>query len=165
MDIFLLFIGFLFTLLGIAGAFSPILPGPLTGWFGLLILFLIPVIPINYTFLGVTLAIAIAIWILDYSIPAMGTKKFGGTKAGVTGTTIGLIVGLILPIPFGFVIGAFLGAFIGELSHQWNLAKATRAAWGSFLGFLASTALKFIVSVIFMALYIYTAVGYWELLF
>lgn len=80
MDIFLLIIGFLFVLLGIIGSFLPVLPGPITGWVGLLLLHLTSIIPMNWTFLGVTLAIAIVIWIIDYVIPAMGTKKFGGTK-------------------------------------------------------------------------------------
>ena len=80
MDIFLLILGFLLTLVGIIGSFLPILPGPITGWFGLLLLHITKIIPMNYTFLGITLAIAIFIWILDYIIQALGTKRFGGSK-------------------------------------------------------------------------------------
>ena len=101
-------------ILGIIGAFLPILPGPLTGWLGLLLLSFTSVVPKDWTFLGITLAVAILVWILDYFIPAMGTKRFGGSKYGVYGTTIGLILGLLSPIPFGMLIGAFVGAFIGE---------------------------------------------------
>jgi len=115
MDIFLLLVGFVLVLLGIIGSFLPVLPGPLTGWLGLLLLHLTSAVPINWTYLGITLAIAILIWILDYIIPAIGTKRFGGSTYGVYGTTIGLIIGLLSPIPFGILIGAFLGAFIGEL--------------------------------------------------
>ena len=75
MDIFLLITGFLLALLGIIGSFLPVLPGPLTSWFGLLLLHLTDVVPMNWTFLGITLAIAILIWIIDYIIPAMGTKN------------------------------------------------------------------------------------------
>jgi len=116
----------------------------------------------SYTFLGITLAVSIIIWILDYTIPAMGTKKFGGSKAGAIGTTIGLIVGLISPIPLGFIIGAFLGAFIGELTHSIDITRALKAAFGSFLGFLASTTLKFIVSLIFVGLFVSKAITYFE---
>lgn len=94
MDIFLLTIGFLFVMLGLIGSFLPVLPGPLTSWLGLLILYFTSIVPMNYTFLGITLAIAILIWILDYIIPAIGTKRFGGSKYGVYGTTIGLLIGL-----------------------------------------------------------------------
>ena len=163
MDIFLIITGFLLTLLGIAGSFLPVLPGPITGWAGLLLLYLTKIVPMDYTFLGITLAISIIIWILDYIIPSMGTKKYGGTKYGAIGTTVGMIIGFLIPIPLGFVIGAFAGAFIGELIHDRNdTNKAVKGAVGSFLGFLASTTLKFMVSIIFTGLFIYKAVGYWN---
>ncbi len=154
MDIFLLIIGFLFVLLGIIGSFLPILPGPLTSWIGLLILHLTEVVQMNWVFLGITFAIAFIIWLIDYFIPAMGTKKFGGTKYGVIGTMVGLIIGLLSPIPFGIIIGPFVGAFIGEMINEKNSGKALKAAFGSFIGFLTSAFMKFIAAVIFTGLYI-----------
>jgi len=166
MDIFLLILGFLLTLLGIAGSFLPVLPGPITGWVGLLLLHLTKAVPMDYTFLGITLAVAVIIWILDYIIPSMGTKKYGGTKYGAVGTTFGMIVGFLIPIPLGFIIGAFVGAFIGELIHDKNdYHKAGKGAIGSFWGFLASTTLKFIVSLIFTGLFVYKTIGYWNNIF
>jgi len=93
----------------------------------------------------------------------MGTKRFGGSKWGAIGTTIGLIIGIIAPIPLGFLLGAFLGALIGELlyNHK-DLKRAFKAAFGSFVGFLASTTLKFMVSLVFVGLYFYTVIDYWE---
>lgn len=155
MDIFLLILGFLVALLGIVGSFLPILPGPLTSWFGLLILSLSKPVPINYTFLGITLGIAILIWLIDYFIPALGTKKFGGTRYGVVGTMIGLILGMIFLGPFGIIIGPFIGAFLGEMiKDSSNSGKALKAAFGSFIGFLTSTFLKFIAAIIFTGFYI-----------
>ncbi|PCI36187.1 MAG: hypothetical protein COB60_00255 [Flavobacteriaceae bacterium] len=155
MDIFLAVIGLLLAFIGIIGAFLPVLPGPLTGWVGLLVLHLSDTVPMNWVFLGITLAIAILIWVLDYIIPAMGTKKFGGSKYGVIGTTIGLIIGLLSPIPLGFLIGAFVGAFVGEMIYDSKDRKrATKAAFGSFLGFLTSAFLKFIVATVFLGLYV-----------
>jgi uncharacterized protein YqgC (DUF456 family) len=154
MDIFLLTLGFLFTILGIVGSFVPVLPGPITSWVGLLLLYLTKAVPMNYTFLGITLAIAIFIWIIDYFIPAYGTKKFGGTKYGVVGTMVGLAFGIIFFPPFGIIIGPFVGAFIGEMIYENNSGKALKAAFGSFIGFLTSTFLKFIAAVIFFGLYL-----------
>ncbi|PCI06928.1 MAG: hypothetical protein COB73_09140 [Flavobacteriaceae bacterium] len=154
MDIFLLIIGFLFVLLGIIGSFLPVLPGPITGWIGLLLLHLTDAIPMNWTFLGITLAIAIFIWAIDYVIPAWGTKKFGGTKYGVWGTVLGLIAGLIFFPPFGIIIGPFVGAFIGEIIYDSkDSQRALKAAFGSFVGFMLSTGLKLITSLIFVYLY------------
>ena len=166
MDIFLLIVGFLLVLLGIIGSFLPVLPGPLTGWIGLLIFHLTSVVPLNYTFLGITLGIAILIWIIDYIIPAMGTKKFGGSKYGVIGTMLGLIIGLLSPIPFGIIIGAFVGAFVGELMFDSkDTSRALKASFGSFLGFLTSTFLKFIVATIFLGLYVVKVFEYKEAFF
>lgn len=160
MDIFLVLLGFLLVFLGIVGAFLPVLPGPLTGWFGLLVLHLSSVIAMNWTFLGITLAIAILIWVLDYIIPAIGTKKFGGSKYGVYGTTIGLIIGLFVPIPLGILIGAFLGAFLGELIYDsQDIKRAIKASFGSFIGILASAAIKFSVAFVYLILF---CIKLWE---
>lgn len=154
MDFVLLFFGFILILVGIIGAFLPILPGPIASWAGLLLLYLTKTIPQDWRFLGVTLAIAIIIFLIDYIIPALGTKKFGGSKYGIYGTTIGLIVGLFFG-PFGIILGPFLGALIGELMYDSADSKrAMRAAMGSFIGFLFSTGLKFILSIVYAGLFI-----------
>jgi len=154
MDLFLVILAAFFMLLGIIGSFLPVLPGPLTSWFGLLILHLTDAVPMNWTFLIITLFFALAIWLLDYIIPAIGTKKFGGSKAGMIGTTLGLIIGLIFLGPFGIIVGPFAGAYIGELLNKSDSKTALKAAFGSFLGFLTSTFIKFIVAIIYLGLYI-----------
>ncbi len=166
MDTFLLITGFLLTIIGIVGAFLPVLPGPPIGWLGLLLLYLTDAVPMDKTVLGVALGIALVVTVLDYVIPAMGTKKYGGTKYGVWGTTIGLIVGLIIPIPLGFLIGAFTGAYIGEMLHDDKDSKrALRAAFGSFIGFLGSTFLKLIVGIGFIWWFIDVVLEYKEAFF
>lgn len=156
MDLFLIIIGLLLVILGILGSVLPVLPGPITGWFGLLLLFLTSAVPMNYYILGITFFVALLILILDYIIPGLGARKFGGSKKGATGATLGLIIGLILPIPFGFIIGAFIGALVGELIHDpRDMKRALRSAFGSFVGFLASTTMKLFASLIFFVLFIY----------
>ncbi|WP_299225552.1 DUF456 domain-containing protein [uncultured Psychroserpens sp.] len=165
MDIFLTVLAAFFMILGIVGSFLPILPGPLTSWLGLLIFHLTDVVPMNWSFIIITFIVAIVIWIMDYIIPAIGTKRFGGSKAGMIGTSIGLIIGLLLPIPGGIIIGPFLGALIGELMNKSEFDKALKAAFGSFLGFIASTFIKFTVAVIFLVFFIVKVFKYGEALF
>ena len=165
MDVLIVIAGALCIFIGIAGSFLPVLPGVPLGWFGLLLLHLTSAVPMNATFLGVTLVVTIAIVVLDYFIPAIGTKRFGGSRFGVVGTMIGLIVGILSPIPFGFLIGPFVGAFIGEMLNKSNSKDALKAAFGSFLGFLASSFMSFIVSLIFAFLFFRKLYSYWEVIF
>ena len=149
-----MFVALLLMILGIVGSFLPVLPGPLTSWAGLLVLHFTEGVELTKTFLITTLLIAIFIYVLDYIIPALGTKRFGGSRAGMIGTPLGLIIGLLSPIPFGIVIGPFIGALVGEMIHRNDMKKALRAAFGSFLGFITSTFLKFIVAIIFLGFFI-----------
>lgn len=115
----------------------------------------------NYYLIGITLFIALTIFILDYLIPGIGAKRFGGSKKGATGATLGLIIGLVVPIPLGFVIGAFVGALIGELIHDpKDFKRAIRSAFGSFVGFLASTTMKLFTSLIFLIIFVYVVFDY-----
>ena len=154
MDIILIIIAAFIMFLGIIGSFLPVLPGPLTSWIGLLVMHFTDAIPMDKSFLVITFAVAIFILILDYIIPAIGTKRFGGSKYGMIGTTIGLIVGLLAPIPGGIIIGPFIGALIGELINKNDTKTATKAAFGSFIGFLTSTFIKFVVAIIYLGLFI-----------
>ena len=166
MDLFLLFIAFLFSCLGIIGSFLPILPGPLTGWFGLWILHMTETIPMNKIFLLTTFIIAIIVFLLDYFIPAIGTKKFGGTKFGIYGTTVGMVIGMIMPVPFGIIIGALLGAFIGEfIYNKHNIKRVLKASFGAFVGLMASVTLKFIVALTYFTLFLMKLWEYREGLF
>ena len=150
MDLAIIVIGFFFILIGLIGSFIPIIPGPITSWIGLLILHQVSLMESNFTFLAITFSIAVGVFILDYFIPLIGAKKFGGTKSGIIGATVGLIVSFLFLGPLGIFFGTFLGAFTGELIHDpKNKRTALLAATGSLIGFLTGVFLKFSVTVIF----------------
>ncbi len=155
MDLILILLSALLMIFGILGSFLPILPGIPLSWFGLLLLHLTSFLPMNYTFLGVTLVVTIIIFALQYAIPALGTKYLGGSRAGMVGATAGLIAGIFIPIPFAIVIVPFVGAFLGEIINRADSRTALRAASGSFIGLLASTFMEFVVTFIFLLLYLW----------
>ena len=166
MEYVLLILSLILILAGLVGSFMPALPGPPLCWVGILLMYFVPGIEKNYWILGLSLFVTVLIAILDYVIPAQGTKKFGGTSYGIWGTNIGLIVGILAPIPFGFILGPFLGAFIGEMIYDAkDVNRAAKAATGSFVGFLASSFLKFILCMAFLGLYIYLIFKYWHIWF
>jgi uncharacterized protein len=162
MEYVIMVLGFCLLIIGIIGCVLPALPGLLFCWGGLLCYYFLPNNTIDYWLLGITLFFCILVSVADYVIPSKSTKKFGGTSHGVWGTNIGLVVGLFMPVPFGFVIGAFVGAFIGEMiNNSRDKNKAFKAAFGSFLGFLAGTFMKLFYAFILLGIYTYKIIGYY----
>lgn len=160
-------LGFLMMLTGILGSILPVLPGTPISWLGLLLLVLTSAVPDNWWFLGITLAVALIVFALDYIIPVVGTRRFGGSRAGMIGTTIGLLVAIVFPVLgiFGIIVWPFIGALVGEIANRADQKKALRAAFGSFLGFLTGTFLKFVVTVVYLGLFIQKAWTYRAALF
>jgi uncharacterized protein YqgC (DUF456 family) len=166
MDILLLTLGFACIITGLFGSFLPVLPGPSVSWVGLALLYFTKAVPANYWILGIALLITVVISVLDYVIPAKGTKRFGGSSYGIWGTNIGLVVGILAPIPFGFLIGPFVGALIGELIYDFkDHNRALKAAAGSFVGFLASSFMKFVICVMYLGLFLWIVWQYKSELF
>lgn len=164
MDIFLIILGAICLLLGLIGCVAPVIPGVPLSYVGLLLLHFTDRVQFSWQFLTVWAVIVIVIQVLDYFIPAWGTKKFGGSKYGVWGSTIGLLLGFFMG-PWGIIVGPFVGAVVGELIYfnrhpqaiisgseqpasntqqakNNNLARALRAGFGSFVGLLTGTILK-----------------------
>lgn len=147
MDILLIILGFIFIVVGILGCFLPILPGPPISFAALLFLQWTEKAPFSSDTLWTWGLLTVAVTALDYVVPIYGTKKFGGTKRGVWGSTIGLVIGLFFFPPIGIIVGPFIGAFLGEMSGgNVDNKTALRSAFGSFVGFLVGTLLKLIVS-------------------
>ncbi len=145
MDLTLAISGSILVLIGFFGSILPIIPGPPISWAGFLLLKWTSYIsenPSGYqNVLWILLFFVILVTILDYVVPIMGTKKYGGSKRGVWGATLGVVVGLFFG-PLGIIIGPFLGAYLGEISTGKKDREALRAAWGSFVGFLLGVGLK-----------------------
>lgn len=84
----------------------------------------------------------------------VGVKKFGGSKAGMWGSTIGLLIGPFV-IPFaGIIAGPFIGAIIGELLvERKSINQAVKVGVGSVIGFLTSVVTKGIVQAVMIVLF------------
>lgn len=136
---------------GIVGCFVPVLPGPPISYLGLLIIYFNADSEIGTVAIWVYGLITIITVVLDYVIPALGVKYFGGTKFGKWGSFIGTIIGLSY-FPEGLLLGPFLGAFIGELIGRRGKREAFKSGVGSLLGFLFGVMMKFTVCIYFICI-------------
>lgn len=148
MEVLLTIIGIIFILLGLIGCFVPVLPGPPLAYVALLLLQLGPEVPFSIKFMIILGVAVAAITLVDYMIPAIGAKKWGGSRYGIIGAIIGVVMGFFIFPPFGFIIFPFLGALAGEVLNGANTNQAFKAAFGTFIGLLLGTMLKFSISVI-----------------
>ncbi len=150
MDWFWIILGILLILLGIAGSLLPVLPGPPIAFIGLLLQQLRTEHPFTSGFIWIWAGIVLLTVLFDYLIPIWGTKRFGGTKYGAWGCTLGFILAFWMG-PWGVIFGPFIGAFVGELIGGQDSARSFKAAVGSFIGFLLGSFLKIVAC--FMMLY------------
>lgn len=143
MDVFLIIIAFLCMLVGIIGCIIPGLPGMPVAYVGLWIAQATERVNFSWQMLLIYGLVVVVLTVLDYIVPAWGTKKYGGSSYGVWGSTIGVFVGLFAGV-WGVIIGPLVGAVIGELISGKAVGEAFKAGWGSFVGILFSTVLKLI---------------------
>jgi uncharacterized protein len=146
-DYLLLILGILFMIVGIIGCLVPVLPGPPISFLGLIMLHLTRFGHFTNSTLITLGIIAVVVTILDYIVPIWGTRRFGGSKYGTRGATVGLIIGFFLG-PLGIIIGPLLGAFVGEMIFKDDIKYAVRAGFGSLLGFMTGIGLKLAASFI-----------------
>ena len=148
MDVFCYIVSMAFCAGGLLGCFLPALPGPPLAMFGYLILLLTPASGdmswITVTVLGLLTLLTV---MLDYIIPSLGVKWFGGTSYGKKGSLAGTFAGLLF-LPWGLILGPFIGAFVGEIIGKSDIGSAFRSGIGSLVGFLCGTFFKVVVTVV-----------------
>ena len=146
--------GLILMFLGLIGCFIPIIPSPITSWFGFLILYFSSNNIISFKFLIFTLLISILFFLGDFFLPLITAKKFGSSKKGIIGTGVGLFLGFFILGPIGIILGACIGAFIGELISNKKSEKILGSVGGAIVGVLSGIILKLVVSLVFLFIYL-----------
>lgn len=146
----------LLILLAFGGLIFPIIPGValLFASFVLYGLFF-SFEPFHPLFWIIQTLFVLLILFADYLANLYGVKKFGGSKAGVWGSTIGLLVGpFVIPVA-GILLGPFIGAVAGELIvHRTDLKQAVKIGIGSVAGFIGSTIVKGFIQTIMVVYFL-----------
>lgn len=97
----------------------------------------------------------ILLFVADYIANMIGVQKYGGSKAGVWGSTIGLLVGPFI-IPFlGILIGPFIGAVAAELLvNKRDFKNSLKIGVGSVVGFISSVITKAIIQTLMIVYFL-----------
>lgn len=105
--------------------------------------------PFSWLFWLIQCLFVLLLFGADYIANMIGIKKYGGSNAGIWGSTIGLLIGpFIIPV-LGILIGPFLGAFLAELAvNKRSVKEALQIGLGSVVGFISSVITKGIIQVI-----------------
>lgn len=143
MDVVLLVFAFLFMAAGLVGCIVPGLPGTPLAYIGLWLAQATARVDFSWQMLLVWGVVTVVVSVLDYVVPAWGTKRYGGSKYGVWGSTVGVVVGLFFGAA-GVILGPLVGAITGEILSGKDFSNALKAGWGSFIGLLFGTVLKLI---------------------
>ncbi|MDQ1145028.1 uncharacterized protein YqgC (DUF456 family) [Bacillus sp. SORGH_AS 510] len=95
------------------------------------------------------------LFVADYIANMIGIKKYGGSKAGVWGSTIGLILGpFVIPV-LGIIIGPFIGAIAAELIfNKREFLDSVKIGFGSVIGFISSVVTKTIIQLIMIGYFL-----------
>lgn len=147
----ILAIGWILIIVAFVGSVLPGLPGPPLAMipFALLPLFnLFTYNWLHYLILVILLIVVVVTLVLDYALPSLMAKYFGGSKYATWGSTLGIILCIFVSTPLGplaIIVGPFLGAFIGEIYAKKTWNEALKSATGTLLGFLAGTFGKLII--------------------
>jgi hypothetical protein len=158
-DYILLGFGIFLMLIGIIGCLVPVLPGPPLNFIGIILLHVSKYANFSLTILITLATVTVIVTILDYIVPVWGTKKFGGSKYGIRGATVGLVIGLFLG-PAGIIIGPVIGAIVGELIFRDDMKYAIKAGFGSLLGFLMGVGLKLAASFVMIYFFVDALIMY-----
>ncbi|MBR4464475.1 MAG: DUF456 domain-containing protein [Treponema sp.] len=152
MDI-LLFVGAaLLFFVGIVGCIIPGLPGTPLCWGGLLCASFTSVCTVSWPVLIICAIVTAVVEVINNIVPAIFTRRAGGSKEAAWGSIIGTFVGL-LGLGVGVFMGEFLGAFLGELVHDnKDIKHALIVAFWSFLGFITGVGLRLLTAFAFIAI-------------
>jgi uncharacterized protein YqgC (DUF456 family) len=148
----------LLILAGIAGTILPALPGVPLVFAGMLLAAWAngfhDVSVWTIVLLGVLTLVSLAV---DFFASLLGAKRAGASKKAMWGAAIGTFAGLFLGIP-GLLLGPFVGAVAGELLGGREWRHASRVGFGTWLGIVVGTALKFALAFGMLGIFVFALI-------
>jgi len=134
-------------LTALVGSLLPFIPGPPLGFLALLFYayttgFHVVTVKVLLFFAALT----VLTLILDFFGPVLGASRSKASPSGMAGAILGAFFGFFVAGPYGVIFGPLIGGFIGEYFSAYDSARALQTAWGSFVGYMLSTIIRFAVA-------------------
>jgi uncharacterized protein len=139
---------------GLAGIVFPALPGTILIFAGLLLAAWAD----GFTRVGIGTLILIGVigaasYTVDFVAAALGAQRMGASKRAVVGAALGTLLGLPLGL-LGVIFGPLAGALVGEWSVHRDLARAGRAGFAAWIGFIVGTGVKIAMAFSMIAIFL-----------
>ena len=163
---------------GLLGSVLPGLPGvPLIFLSALVYAILSDFRTVGVAVLVVLFVFAAIALVADFVATSYGARRFGASNWGTVGGAVGGIVGALIGLLFlgigslfGLILGTIAGVFIGEYLKrelpgpegqdpaEANWRRASRAAGGVFVGYLASAVVQGVLGLASVAIFVLATV-------
>jgi uncharacterized protein len=143
---------------GLLGTILPIFPGTTIILVAAVLhrIMLGPTKSIGWRAITVLVLLTLISYALDFAGSFWGARRFGASKWGMFGATIGAIVGIFFGI-IGLFVGPVIGAIAGEFVAGKRMIAAGRAGWGSLMGTLGGMIAKLIIALTMIVFFLMTA--------
>jgi len=152
--IILLVVAALLVIAGFIGLIIPALPGAPLLFGGLLLAaWAEDFRHVGFWTLALLLVLTILTYVADVVSTAFGAKQFGASSRAAIGAIIGGVAGLFLGL-IGILIGPFVGALLAELTIRRDMAGATKAGVGAWIGMILGTAAKMALAITMIGIYL-----------
>ena len=132
---------------GLIGTVLPVFPGTTIILFAAILhrIMLGPAKSIGWVAIAALVLLTLVSYALDFASSYWGARRFGASRWGMVGATLGAIVGIFFGI-IGLFIGPIIGAITGEFIAGKRMVDAGRAGWGSLLGTLGGMIGKLMIA-------------------
>lgn len=143
---------------GLIGTVLPIFPGTTIILFAAILhrIMLGPEKSIGWRALTALVVLTLISYALDFASGYWGARRFGASRWGMFGATIGAVIGIFFGI-IGLFIGPVIGAIAGEFVAGKKMIAAGRAGWGSLLGTLGGMIGKLMIALAMIIIFLMTA--------
>lgn len=142
--------------LSFIGLVMPIIPSSIALWLGFIIYhFFINQSELTVIFWFIMFVFTAILIVSDFMANRFFVNKFGGSKKGEYAAMIGLIFGVFIWPPVGIILVPFIAVLVVELSQQRTFREAVYSSIGSLIGFLSGMAIKVIIQVLMISIFIF----------